>query len=98
MSMLPPYNQTRVTGVTEVLIGAGRVALIELLPENTTTGTITLRDAAAIGSGVTAFHTCAVGVTQLGKPFSDGIKLMAGLTVQLSAGGDAVTVIWAPYP
>ena len=98
MSLTPPYNQTRVTGATEVLVFAGRCALIGIFPEATTTGTVTVRDAAAIGSGATPEHTAAIGLTQSGKLFSDfGVRQNAGITVTLSVGGDAVTVVWAPY-
>lgn len=95
--MLTPNNQTRITGTAEQAVLAGRGVLFGIVPEATTTGTVTLRDNTALGGA--AFHTCAVGLTQQGKFFSEnGVRFNNGLTVQLSVGTDAVTVIWAPTP
>ena len=99
MSMTPPFNQTRVTGATEFVVSANRCAIIALIPEATTSGTIAVRDAGVIGGGSTPIHTAAAGLTQSGKQFSDwGVKLQNGITLTLSNGADALTVVWAPYP
>jgi hypothetical protein len=95
--MQPALNQTRVTGATEVLLSATPARIIAIIPEATTTGTVAIRDAAAIGGGSTPMHNCAIGLLQAGKQFAEwGVRLGNGLTVQLSVGGDAVTVVWGP--
>jgi hypothetical protein len=89
-------NYTRITGDTnEHLISAVPVRLHAVVPEATTTGTVTLRDAVATGGSVT-MHIAAIGLTQAGKQFGSGVRTIAGLTVQLSAGTDAVTICWSP--
>ena len=98
MSLTPPFNQTRVTGATEVLVASGRCALIGIFPENTTTGTVTIRDDSHIAGGTTPVRTSAIGLTQQGTYFCDfGFRMNSGITIALSAGSDAVTVVWAPY-
>lgn len=95
--MQPALNQTRVTSATEVLISATPARIVAIIPESTTTGTVALRDAPAIGGGSTPFHLAAIGLLQAGKQFAEwGVCTGAGLTVQLSVGGDAVTVVWGP--
>jgi hypothetical protein len=92
-----PHNQTRITGTGEQQVFTGRGVLVALIPEATTTGTITCRDGQA--GTATAFHTAATGLTQSGKQFGQhGVLVPDGLTVQLSAGTDAVTVVWEPKP
>ena len=95
---IAPSNGTRVTGSTsETLIYSGRCILLALLPNNTTTGTITVRDGgAADGTGATK-HVAAIGITQNDLQFGPyGIVMGSGLTVQNSVAGDAVTVVWMP--
>lgn len=92
------HNITRISNDTdETVISTERCRLIALIPENATTaGTITVRDAAEIG-GSNIKHICAIGLTQVGKSFSQrGVKMSNGLTVQLSDNTDDVAVIWAP--
>lgn len=91
-------NMTRTAANTnEQVIFAGRCVLHALLPEATTTGTITLRDSAT-AAGSTALHIAAIGLTQAGKDFKSTI-FNSGLTVQLSAGAtDRVAVLWSPSP
>jgi hypothetical protein len=105
-----PKNITRITGDTlEHIIGAavsegdaggastGRIILYAIIPELTTTGTVTLRDAAATG-GSNVIHVAAIGLTQAGKLFYAGAQFVNGLTVQLSVGTDAISVIWEAVP
>lgn len=92
-----PHNQTRITGTGETQVFTGRGLLVALIPEATTTGTITCRNGKA--GTATAFHTAATGLTQSGKQFgARGVLAPDGLTVQLSVGTDAVSVIWEPMP
>ena len=98
MSLTPPFNQTRVTGASEVLVAGTRCALIALIPEKTTTGTVAVKDDSAVSGSTTAVHTSDVGLTQQGKYFGTfGVRMANGITVTLSAGTDAVTVVWVPY-
>lgn len=86
---------TRTTGDTnENVIHAGRCVLYGVYPELTTTGTITLRNAAAAGAGAPAVkHVAAIGLTQQGKQF-DGVLFENGLTVQLSVATDLSLIVW----
>ena len=95
MSLTPPYNQTRVPAGSEFLVSAVRCALVAIIPEGVTTGTVVIRDANAIGGGATPVHTAAIGMDQRGKSFGDfGVK-MSGITI--TAAADPVTVVWAPF-
>ena len=92
-----PANTTRLTGTTaETVVNPGRCAILAIVPDSTTTGTVTVRDSAtAVGSAPDSVS--AIGLTQQGKQFGPyGVICDAGLTVQLSAAGDAVMVIWVP--
>lgn len=93
---MQPHKMTRVTSATEALIITGPCRLVGIYPEATTTGTISVRDAAAIGGGSTARHTCAIGLPQSGAGIggNNGVLFANGLTIQLSAGTDAVNVVW----
>jgi hypothetical protein len=96
--MSTPYcNYTRITGDTnEHLISAIPVRVHAIVPEFTTTGTVTVRDDSATGGSAT-MHVCAIGLTQAGKQFGgDGVRSQKGLTVQLSVNTDAVMVCWSP--
>lgn len=90
---------TRTTGDTaEHVIFTGAGVLFSITPELTTTGTITIRDAAATG-GSNVVHVCAIGLTQAGKVFGPrGMAFQAGCTVQLSAAGDLSWLSWTKAP
>lgn len=90
-------NGTRLAAVTtEQLIYSGRCLLYAILPELTTTGTITVRDGAAADASGSVDHVAAIGLTQLGKDFK-GYLLEKGLTVQLSVATDLSLIVWEPY-
>ena len=91
------HNITRVSNTTtETVIANDRARLIAIIPEGTTLGTITIRDAATIG-GSNVKHICAIGLTQAGKSFSQrGVRFGSGITVQMSDNTDDIAVIWAP--
>ena len=92
-------NGTRTTGDTaEHVIYAGRCVLFGIYPELSTTGTITVRDAAATG-GSNVKHVCAIGLLQAGKTFGrKGVEFQFGLSVQLSAATDLSMIVWEPMP
>ena len=98
MTQASAHNMTRVTGTTEVLVTLpGPCRLMAIFPEAVTTGTITVRDAGAIGGGSTPRHTCAIGLPQLGMQFGggdSGVKFLNGITIQLSQAPDAVNIVW----
>lgn len=79
----------------EHVVVTGRVRLIAVRPELTTTGTITLRDAAATG-GSNVIHVCAIGLTQAGKDFN-GATFLNGISVQLSVGTDLSAIIYEKF-
>lgn len=74
-----PANNTRLTGpLTETLVSSVKSCLCAIIPDATTVGLITVRDAAAIGGGSTAVSTSAIGLTQQGKQFGpDGVILLS---------------------
>lgn len=93
-------NGTRTTGDTaEHMIFTGRGVLFGIYPELTTTGTITIRDTAAVVAGA-AMHVCAIGLTQAGKTFGDqrGILFQNGCSIQLSVATDLSLIKWLPTP
>ena len=94
-----PASYSRVTGDTaEHLLCSTRCSLLGIYPDNTTTGSVTVRDGRAADASGTTVSVSATGLTQLGKTFGTyGIQL-SGLTVQLGAGADAVIVAWMPLP
>ena len=95
MSQTNFVNGTRTTGDTnEHVIAAFPVRVFGIRPELTTTGTITLRDAATTG-GSNVKHVCAIGLTQAGKSL-DGVLFATGLTVQLSVASDLSLITWLP--
>ena len=77
---------------TEQLIIDAPCRLHAILPEQTTAGTITVRDAIATG-GSNVKMVCAIGMTQQGKEFH-GAVFEAGLTLQQSSAGDRCLVIF----
>lgn len=82
---------TLVTGATEVLIAPSNAKLIKLIPQGTTTGTVTVREDAHIGGGTPARWTnAAATTTDFG---ADGVMFMGGLTVQLSVAGDVWGIV-----
>lgn len=95
---LNPSNSTLVSGVTtEQLIFSGKAVLLAILPNNTTTGTITLRDGALANGTGTTKHVAAAGATQNDIQFGPyGVIYGSGITVQNSVAGDGVTVVWMP--
>lgn len=80
----------------EHVIHAGRCRVHAIRPELTTTGTITLRNAATIG-GSNVLAECAIGLTQAGKDMH-GVLFDTGLTVELSVGTDLSAIIWEAAP
>ena len=92
-----PHKMTRITGATEVLVITGACRLMAFFPEAITLGTVTIRDAAAIGGASTPRHTAAIGMLlpgiQLGGG-DTGVVFANGITIQLSNGADAVNVVW----
>lgn len=91
--MQQPMNLTLVTGATEVLINAGSSRIVKIIPQNSTTGTVTVREASAIGGGSTARWTAPSAGTDFG-PY--GVAMGSGLTVQLSVAGDQFGIVWGP--
>lgn len=81
----------------EALIRTGRCVVYLVVPELTTTGTITLRDGATADGNGTIKHVCAVGLTQSGKSLG-GVLFEKGLTVQLSQASDLSAIVWEPVP
>ena len=96
--MLQANNLTLLTGTTELLITPSNARLVKIVNQNATTGTVTIREAAAIGGGSTAkFTISAADLTAGGKDFSaNGVRFQGGLTIQLSVAGDQIGIIWAP--
>jgi len=90
----PAYNLKLVTGATEVLISASNARLLAIIPQGTASGTVTVREASAIGTGATARWTAPAGGTSFGGNY--GVKFMGGLTVQLSNGADTFGIVWGP--
>lgn len=89
-----PRALTRLANSTgEQLIRTKSGVLWAILPELTTTGTITVRDGAAADASGTIIHVCAIGLTQAGKTFW-GFQFLKGLTIQLSVGTDQCAIIW----
>ena len=93
--MQQSYTLTTVTGATEVLIAPSNVRLIAIIPQGTCTGTVTAREASAIGLGGTARWVSPLGGTNFGTGDA-GVAFAGGLTVQLSVGADVFGVIWGP--
>lgn len=78
----------------EHVISTGPCWVYGITPELTTTGTITLRNAAVTG-GAAILAVAAIGLTQAGKTFSPfGVFFDTGLTVQLSVGTDISMIEW----
>lgn len=96
MQTLNAANLYRHTGTaTETVISTVPCIVYGIIPEATTTGTITLRDSAT-AAGSAAKHIAAIGLTQAGKEFgAAGVFFANGLTVQNSVAGDASAIIWA---
>lgn len=81
---------------TEQLVTTGRVRLIGILPELTTTGTITIRDGSVADASGTIIHVCAIGLLQSGKPFY-GLIFNKGITVTQSVGTDQMLVVFEKF-
>lgn len=77
----------------ELVVYAGRCRLVAIVPELTTTGTLTFRQGATGGSDVK--HVCAIGLTQQGKEV-EGAVFPGGITLQRSVGTDIVGVVVEP--
>ena len=84
-----------VGNTNEQVVYAGRCRLHAIVPELTTTGTITLRNQATAAGGASA-SVSAIGLTQAGKEF-EGAVFEKGLTIQLSVGTDLTSVIYEPF-
>jgi hypothetical protein len=93
--MQQSYTLTTVTGATEVLITPGQARLIAIIPQGTATGTVTVREANAIGSDAAARWTAPTTGTTFGGGDA-GVAFAGGLTVQLSVGGDTFGIVWGP--
>lgn len=90
----PAFTLQLVTGATEVLLASNNARLVAIIPQGTTTGTVTVREAAAIGGGSTARWTNAAATkTDFG---AFGVNFAGGLTVQLSVGGDVWGIVYGP--
>ena len=89
-----PFRSANTTN--EQLVVAGRVRVWCLLPELTTTGTITLRDGALADGNGTIKHVAAIGLTQQGKDF-EGAVFLNGLTVQQSVGTDQSCIVYERF-
>ena len=81
---------TKITTATEQVLGGYGLRLYKILPQGTTTGTITMREATTIGGSnvvftVSAAQAAAIGGVEFG---SEGAIFDGGLTVQLSVAGD----------
>jgi len=87
----PAYNLQLVTGATEVLISASNARLLAIIPQGTASGTVTVREASAIGTGATARWTAPSAGTDFG---SYGVRFQGGLTVTLSNGADKFGIVW----
>ena len=86
-------NLQLVTGATEVLISTS-ARLIAIIPQGTATGTVTVREASAIGSGNAArWVSPAAGSNFVTR---EGVVFGGGLTVQLSVGTDTFGIVWGP--
>lgn len=94
--MLQSNNLTLVTGATEVLIST-TARLIAIIPQGTAAGTVTVREASAIGSGNAARWTQPAGTNNPTEFGDQGVGFAGGLTVQLSNGADTYGIVWAPY-
>lgn len=80
----------------EQLVIVGRVRVWGLLPELTTTGTLTIRDGAAADASGTTMHVAAIGLTQQGKDF-EGAVFLKGITIQQSVGTDICGIIYERF-
>lgn len=80
---------------SEHVVCAKRCRLLAVIPDLTTTGTVTLRNAATTG-GSNVVSVSAIGLLQQGKHF-DGATLDSGLTVQLSVGTDLCTIVYEAF-
>lgn len=80
---------------TEQVVIAHRVRLLAVIPELTTTGTLTLRDSAT-ATATAAVSLTAIGLTQIGKEFY-GMVFTNGLTIQQSVGTDQCTVVYEAF-
>jgi hypothetical protein len=84
------------SSTSEQLVVAGRVRVHAVIPELTTTGTLTLRDGAVADASGATIVVCAIGLTQVGKDLR-GAVFTKGLTIQQSVGTDICTVIYERF-
>lgn len=83
-------NITRTANATsEQVICTVRAYLWLVVPELTTTGTLTIRN----GAGGDTKHVAAIGLGQAGKMFG-GALFEKGITIQQSVGTDQCAIIW----
>lgn len=85
-------NITRTaSSAAEQVICTVRAKLLLVIPEATTTGTLTLRN----GAAGDIKHIAAIGLGQAGKMFGEAV-FDKGITIQQSVAGDICAVIWEP--
>ena len=85
-------NITRITGSTETLIASAPVFLMGVIYNTTSSGTLTARDAAAISGG--SAGKLVVDATR--DIDTKATRFEIGLTVQGSAAGTDVSILWRP--
>lgn len=85
------FTLQTVTGAAEVRIAANNARIIKIVPQGTAAGTVTLREASAIGSGNPARWVAPAAGTDFGAA---GVAFAGGLTVQLSNGADTFGIVW----
>lgn len=95
MSMERIMGYRTAGNTAEQVICPQRCMVYGIHPELTTTGTVTLRDDATTG-GSNVKVLCAIGLTQAGKPFTQGVLFERGLTVQLSVATDLSLIQFFP--
>lgn len=93
-----PASYYRHTGTTNetIVFGAGAI-LHAIIPDAATAGTVIVRDQATAAGGTTYVTSQAAALPVAGVTFGPfGIKLLNGLTVQLSNGADKVCIVYTP--
>lgn len=96
MSMDRVMGYRTVGNTAEQVVCTQRCLVFGIVPELTTTGTITLRDDAATG-GANVKHIAAIGLLQSGKSFGGhGVLFERGCTIQLSVASDLTIIMFFP--
>jgi hypothetical protein len=95
MATQSAYNLTVVTGAAEVLISPSNARLIKILPMGPALGTVTVREASAIGSGAGPRWVVPILSPAVGSDFdANGVSFAGGLTIALSAPTDYWGIVW----